>query len=216
MTRAARRLLLALPFVAPAACAPLIDFDALTAGGGADAAADASHDATTDAPTEATADGATGGDADASTQPDAGDSAAALDAGDAANDALDAAPLDAGNPCSNVPSSGNGFYCGSSQENGFAGGATNTLYQCADGSTASTNPCAVDCVTAPPNYSDTCDQCSTKHDGTWCGSEFPGYVPDLANVKFTCTAGKNNGTPIPCLAPTPKCHPADGGATCGT
>jgi hypothetical protein len=207
VTRAVRRLALLLPFVAPAACAPLIDFDALTSGNGADAGGEASHDATADAPAETGGDGAPSDDADAAAQ---------ADVVDAGGDVLDAAPFDAGDPCLKVPSVDNGYYCGTSLMNGFSGGVPNDLYLCVDGSAASTTPCAVDCVTAPLDYPDTCDQCATKPDGTWCGSEFPGYLPALANVKFTCTGGKNNGTPIACVNPTPACHPADGGAACGT
>jgi hypothetical protein len=189
----ARSLLAASLLALPVACAPLIDFDALTNGeGGADAGTDGSRDSGT----------VTSDASDASTPSDANDG--------------DATDVDAGNPCANVTAANDGYYCGTSHESGFAGGAPNTLYQCSSGVTTSVTPCVVDCITDPPGYSDTCDQCNTKSDGTWCGSEFPGYVSNLANVKFTCAAGQNNGAPIACTGATPKCHPMDGGAFCGT
>jgi hypothetical protein len=190
-------------------CAPLIDFDSLTKGSDAGDAGDA---------------------IDASNALDASDAGNASDAG-GANDSGDAgevgntsdAPFDAGNPCANVTTANDGFYCGQSTENGFAGGDSKTLYQCSGGGTVGEHVCVDDCVIAPQGYSDVCDECSTKGNGAWCGKEFQWppymlqpYVQNLANLKFICSNGKSQQTPIPCLAATPTCHPMDGGAVCGT
>jgi hypothetical protein len=59
-------------------------------------------------------------------------------------------------PCSNVPSSGNGVYCGASNQDGFRGGASNTLYDCQNGQTRSTQACSGKCVVAPAGQSDHC------------------------------------------------------------
>ena len=188
------RAILAALLTAPVACAPLIDFDALTAG---DAGPDASMDGGNDA-AEASV--------EASTE-------SSVEAGADATDARDGGP-DSSDPCNAVSTTDNGYYCWTSRENGFAGGATNTLYDCVDGQAAMANLCTPDCIVSPATYPDTCDDCSTKPNGTWCGSEFPGYLPRLANVKFTCVSGQNNGTPVACGPPTPTCKPGDGGATC--
>ncbi|HEY8040884.1 MAG TPA: hypothetical protein VIF15_13860 [Polyangiaceae bacterium] len=166
-----------------AACAPLLDFDALTGGG-----------------SSADAGGEDGGDAG----PDTG--------GEGGGDAGQAG--DAGDPCTGVPAIDNGFYCGGSTENGFAGGSADALYACEDGGVANVTPCPSGCVVAPPGYPDTCDECASKHDGAWCGREFFGFQAILANVVFQCAGGKNAAAPVACGGATPTCQPRDGGATC--
>jgi hypothetical protein len=61
------------------------------------------------------------------------------------------------NPCANVPSSGNGLYCGRSTEDGFAGGDPDTLYDCRDGATVSTTACPNGCFIAPAGTADGCN-----------------------------------------------------------
>jgi hypothetical protein len=184
----------AAPVAVAGACAPLLDFDALTSGGGSKtdgSALDAASDTTslTDAGSDSPGDGSS---------------------------TADAIEEYSANPCGNVPSVYDGVYCGKSNENGFCCGAPNTLYSCVDGSVSRTTQCSPDCITDPMGVPDTCDECSTKHDGKWCGSEFFGYDPLLKNVVFTCQAGVEVDMPTPtaCTGAQPNCKPNDGGATC--
>jgi len=59
-------------------------------------------------------------------------------------------------PCAGVPSSGNGVYCGRSNQAGFRGGNDQVLYNCQNGHTASTQVCARSCVVAPAGSPDRC------------------------------------------------------------
>jgi hypothetical protein len=154
------------------ACAPALDFDALTSGNGSkgDAAGDASS---TDACDEISA-----------------------------------------NPCTRVKPADDGLYCGKSTDNGFGCGAPNKLYTCVDGGVSSTMVCSLDCIVDMTGFPDACDECNTKHDGAWCGSEFVNYSSLLANVVFNCQSGVDVGQPVPCAGAQSKCQPNDGGATC--
>ena len=181
-----------------AACAPALDFDSLTSGSKGDAA----EDRTADAP------GDDGSRLDAGSD-SPGDSLSSADAADTIEEF-------SANPCANVSTTYNGAYCGKSTENGFCCGAPGTLYTCVGGSISAMKTCSPDCIIDPAGYPDTCDECSTKHDGTWCGSEFSGYDPLLKNVVFTCQSGVDVDTPTPtaCSGAQPNCKPNDGGATC--
>jgi hypothetical protein len=179
--------------VLTAACAPALDFDSLTRGGSkTDASGDSSPlDATNDSP-------------------------APVDAG--SDSPGDGSPVDAieeysANPCANVPSADNGAYCGKSMQNKFCCGMPNTLYKCVDGSVAATQVCSPDCILETAGLPDTCDECNSKQDGAWCGSEFAGYSSLLANVVFTCQTGVYVSS-TPCTGAQPVCQPNDGGASC--
>jgi hypothetical protein len=169
------------------ACAPALDFDALTSGNGSkgDAAGDSSSpaDAGSDSP----------GDASSST---------------------DACEETAADPCTRVKPADDGLYCGKSTDNSFGCGAPNTLYTCVDGGVSSAMVCSLACIVDMTGFPDTCDECNTKHDGTWCGSEFVNYSSLLANVVFDCQSGVDVGQPVPCAGAQSKCQPNDGGATC--
>jgi hypothetical protein len=158
-----------------AACAPALDFDALTRGGSKN---DAGSDSPGDGPSSA-----------------------------------DAIEEYSTNPCANVPSADNGAYCGKSTQNKFCCGMPNTLYKCLDGSVAATQVCSPNCILETAGLPDTCDECSSKQDGVWCGSEFAGYSSLLANVVFTCQSGVYVSS-TPCTGAQPVCQPNDGGASC--
>jgi hypothetical protein len=201
--------LAAAPAVLVAACAPALDFNGLTGG---EPKTDASGDGTVDAPedegsaVDAAADSPSPVDAAIDSPRDAPSSA----------DAVDAIEEYAADPCAKVPSLDNGVYCGKSVENNFCCGLPNTLYTCVDGGVSARMACTPDCVTDPMGYPDTCDECSLKPDGKWCGSEFIGYDPLLKNVVFTCQGGVDIDVPTPtaCSGAQPNCKPNDGGATC--
>jgi len=202
--------LAAAPAVLVAACAPALDFDSLTSGRGSKA--DASGDGTVDAPED-----------DGSPLDAPSDSSSPMDAGSdspgdalSSADAVDAIDEYAADPCAKVPSPDNGVYCGKSNENNFCCGVPNTLYSCVDGGVSAERACFPDCITDPAGYPDTCDECSTRPDGKWCGSEFSGFDPLLANVVFTCQGGVDIDVPTPtaCSGAQPNCKPNDGGATC--
>lgn len=59
-------------------------------------------------------------------------------------------------PCSGVPSSADGIYCGASTQNGFGGGESSTLYDCRNGTTVSVRSCANGCYSAPAGQQDGC------------------------------------------------------------
>jgi hypothetical protein len=59
-------------------------------------------------------------------------------------------------PCTNVASANNGYYCGKSNENGFGGGYANELYACKDGKTVGTQVCLDTCQQSPPGQPDSC------------------------------------------------------------
>jgi len=61
------------------------------------------------------------------------------------------------NPCANVSAAQSGVYCGKSNQNGFAGGSPNTLYDCENGWVASTKTCANGCFIAPSGQADGCN-----------------------------------------------------------
>jgi hypothetical protein len=59
-------------------------------------------------------------------------------------------------PCTGVPASGNGIYCGSTRQGGFQGGSSRLLYNCSNGRTLSTSTCGGSCVVAPAGQADHC------------------------------------------------------------
>jgi hypothetical protein len=174
-----RRFGVALFAFALSACAPLIDWDALTDGGGADASVpDASRDGTA---------------------PDA--------ESDGQEDAQEDGPEDGppANPCALVNCfMCNGYYCGRSNQNGFAGAAPNTLYECVDGSTVGTTTCETDCIMSTSTFPDFCDHCTGLPDGTYCGSAlgysggYNGAFNQLDKVIFSCEGGVFSGSETTC------------------
>ncbi len=169
------------------ACAPALDFDALSSGkGGNDADARPSPDAAVDSPIDA-----------------AGDSP-----GDSSADAVEEYAAD---PCFDVTASGSGLYCGRSTQNGFSGGNPDILYTCSPGTVTATTMCPNGCFLAPVNYEDECDDCGGKADGLYCGSQF-GYMTPSNRLLIPCASGHvNEGSLMPCAT---SCL-LDGGAHCG-
>lgn len=95
----------------------------------------------------------------------------------------------AGDPCANA-SSGDGAYCGSS----LGAGNANTLYQCQNETTASSQPCPAGCQQNPPGVADAC-----KPNGGQCCLNHP---PGVVTQPFTACGnggshyGIDYGTPI--------------------
>jgi hypothetical protein len=46
------------------------------------------------------------------------------------------------------------------------------------------------CAHLPDGFPDQCDQCTTKANGTYCGSEMVGWVNDNYRLLVTCTNGR--------------------------
>jgi len=61
------------------------------------------------------------------------------------------------NPCAKVSAANSGVYCGKSNQNGFAGGSSTTLYDCENGWVASTKTCPNGCFIAPTGQADGCN-----------------------------------------------------------
>jgi hypothetical protein len=98
----------------------------------------------------------------------------AASASDGASDDLGPAPSNhppAADPCRNA-TLGDGLYCG-----GPLGGAADTLYSCAGGATASSQPCAMGCHVAPPGVADYCNDDNAYH------------LPWACNASYVCTQG---------------------------
>ncbi|MFO0550542.1 MAG: M23 family metallopeptidase [Polyangiaceae bacterium] len=98
-----------------------------------------------------------------------------------------------GDPCVNA-SSGNGAYCGAS----LGSGDPNTLYDCQNGSTASSTTCPNGCQVMPPGVADACAPASSE----CCVNEPPGA---LTQAYSACGGGGSHygrdygtaiGTPI--------------------
>ena len=95
-----------------------------------------------------------------------------------------------GDPCVNA-GSGNGLYCGGS----LGAGDANTLYNCQNGQTASSQVCANGCTMMPPN---TPDECASSGGGTCCVHRPPGV---LTQSYSACGNGGSHygtdyGTPV--------------------
>jgi hypothetical protein len=104
------------------------------------------------------------------------------------------------NPCSRVPASANGNYCGSSNESGFRGGLPTALYTCSAGTVSHTSTCPLGCYVARVGqndgcYSDPCIHVPSADNGRYCGSSrqsgFAGGSPDLL---YDCQKGKTGST----------------------
>jgi hypothetical protein len=122
-------------------------------------------------------------------------------------------------PCSSAQS-GNGLYCGES----LAGGTAGTLYNCQNGSTASSEPCPNGCQIAPPNYPDSCavsgDPCvnAGSGNGLYCGGSLGAGDP---NTLYNCQNGQtassevctNGCTIMPPNTPD-QCASSGGGSCC--
>jgi hypothetical protein len=100
------------------------------------------------------------------------------------------------NPCAKVPGADSGVYCGSSRQNGFAGGSGNTLYTCNGGKTTATASCASGCFIAPAGQSDGCvtNPCANvpaSANGKYCGTSTQGGFADGApSVVYDCENGR--------------------------
>ncbi|HTQ47877.1 MAG TPA: hypothetical protein VMI75_34205 [Polyangiaceae bacterium] len=188
-----------------AACAPALDFDALTRGNGSK---DASDDRTVDAQGDAPDDRGSALDADS-------DSASPTDAGiDAPADAppsTDAAEEYAADPCANVDAANNGLYCGRSTQAGFSDGDPLYVYTCVNGMVSNVVSCPNGCFIAPAGYEDECDQCGGRPDGVYCGSQFS-YLSPSDRLLIVCSAGH---VPDGGLTPCSTSCVLDGGAHCG-
>jgi hypothetical protein len=121
------------------------------------------------------------------------------------------------NPCARVPSADDGVYCGTSTQNGFAGGSASTLYDCRDGQLTSTLPCATGCVVAAAGQADTCntDPCagvSAADAGVYCGASHEnGFAGGNPSTLYTCSGGTTKNT-----QPCPKgCFVAPSGQADG-
>jgi MYXO-CTERM domain-containing protein len=76
-----------------------------------------------------------------------------------------AAKVTPNNPCANVSAANSGVYCGTSNQNGFAGGSPNTLYDCQNGWVGSTKTCANGCFIAPSGQADGCNAAAAPDAG---------------------------------------------------
>jgi hypothetical protein len=103
------------------------------------------------------------------------------------------------NPCGGVPAADSGLYCGTSRQFGFAGGDSNTVYDCQGSKVASTIPCAFGCFIAPPGAPDGCDSADpcanvpAADNGLYCsGSSQFGFDPGKADddTLYDCIGGR--------------------------
>ncbi len=131
------------------------------------------------------------------------------------NGACKSPPAD---PCASAQS-GNGAYCGAS----LGAGDPDTLYNCQNGSTASSMPCPSGCQVNPPGVADKCkpqgDPCSgaSSGDGLYCGASLGGD----SNTLYNCVGGATQSSQV-CSAGcqvnppgTPDaCMPSGGGSCC--
>lgn len=107
-----------------------------------------------------------------------------------------------GGPCSRVASAYNGIYCGSSMQNGFAGGSPLTLYNCQNGSVAGTSSCAYGCYVAPSGQADGCDAdpCTgvpASGNGIYCGSSTQsGFKGGNPRVLYNCQGSRTASTTV--------------------
>ena len=93
-------------------------------------------------------------------------------------------------PCANA-NAGNGAYCGAS----LGAGDANTLYNCQNGATASSQVCPSGCQVQPPGTPDSCvpsgDPCdyASSGNGAYCGGSLKkadGTVMGDPNVLYNC------------------------------
>jgi hypothetical protein len=98
-------------------------------------------------------------------------------------------------PCSGVPSSADGVYCGSSTQSGFKGGSSSTLYTCHGGQVTGTQSCKFGCYVAPAGqadgcYADPCTHVPSADNGVYCGkSTQSGFAGGSGSTLYTCTNG---------------------------
>jgi hypothetical protein len=156
----------------------------------------------------------------------------------------DACNPSSSNPCAPVPASANGLYCGNETENGFGGGAANTLYDCVNGTTTGTTSCPNGCTIEPrgtndmctPSPTDPCARVPASADGLYCGgSTENGFSGGTGGTLYDCENGSTRSTltcPNGCTMEPPGmddyCTPmasndpcasvpaADNGIYCGT
>ena len=90
----------------------------------------------------------------------------------------DAAAASDTSPCQGQ---NNGFYCGNDGLDAYAGDPSDLVW-CYDSAIQTVEKCSNGCIVSPYRFPDTCDRCSIKGDGTWCGKEFPNYRVELKEV----------------------------------
>ena len=122
----------------------------------------------------------------------------------------DASGVDAAqcaNPCRHRE---NGWYCGGDMLDCLA--PSNDLYRCTADAVADVTHClnGGGCLYLPNGHPDTCDPCFGKPNGTYCGHDFIGIVPQTSmdeNAKFlfACVGGRTE------VGPTKPCPGTCGG-----
>jgi hypothetical protein len=145
---------------------------------------------------------------------------AAMPPGDAAidrpitRDGSGVGEAECANPCRQRE---NGWYCGNDMLACLA--PSNDLYRCMADAVADVTVCVngAGCLYLPLGHPDTCDPCSGRADGRYCGHEFVGAVPQTpadqnANYLFVCNGGRAQLASKPC--PGLCATGAPGNATC--
>jgi hypothetical protein len=117
------------------------------------------------------------------------------------------------NPCQKRD---NGWYCGGDMLNCPA--PSNDLYRCVADAVADVTHCVNGggCLYLPNGHPDTCDPCFQKTNGTYCGHDFIGIVPQTsmdqnANFLFGCQGGR---TQVGSKACPNNCSGTPGNAAC--
>lgn len=131
------------------------------------------------------------------------DATAGDDASDAAFDAgVDTiAPSDASDapdveyaPCKGLA---NGLYCADDHVTGYRGPLSD-LVTCDGGAIAKVRQCgAAGCLAMKDPFPDTCNECPTKANGTYCGRDFAGFPTSNSDILIGCQSG-NVVTNFPC------------------
>ena len=126
-------------------------------------------------------------DSGAFAQDGARDSSAGFDGGadaarDAAADVFDPSYL----PCKGLKS---GLYCGGDHLVAYRGPSTD-LVTCDGGAIAKVRPCGdAGCIAMVDPFPDTCNECPTKQNGTYCGRDFAGFPAGDSDMLIGCQLG---------------------------
>lgn len=102
----------------------------------------------------------------------------------------------------------NGYYCARDGLNGYPGDDKD-LVVCEAGVVAAVRHCDGGCIFMPPGTPDVCNECGRKADGTYCGKEFPGWLPEHANFLVRCQQGA-----APTYTKCTTCTAKDGSSSC--
>lgn len=134
------------------------------------------------------------------------DVVAALDADPDRFDAAMDAPIDAPNlACKGLV---NGYYCARDGLNNYPGDDKD-LVHCEAGAVDWVRHCDGGCIFMPPGTPDVCNECGRKADGTYCGKEFPGWLPEHASFLVRCQLGQ-----APTYQKCTTCTARDGASSC--